>query len=250
MPSIYQMMTNVRIRLGNGLRANAPNEFALLLQVCNHTRNLKRFKRNTGNVWEFNDVIVEVDSSDDTFLINAPDFGTPLAVLTRDEENPSHIVRKIPFFCPQNIAFDWGVPSDSGSYFMGYDGSGHSAQRVSIFWKGNVAYAQFMPKPAYVCEYQFRYLQNANLVGQMALNQEPIPAEDADVVEIRAAKSLLALAEWEDPGTKEGREINAERRKDLIVTLRDDEALAVRQFESAQLVTTGPQMGTRWMDCP
>lgn len=230
-------MHNTRVRLGDP-RANKPGAPSLLHQVCSHTRTVLRQKRNTGNPWDFSDTFVDVVGNESTYLINEPSFGLPLAVLTRDESNPSHIVRAVPFFMPQNLGFDWGIPNDDG-------GSLHSAMRCSFFWKAGQAYVQFVPTPQMSCQYQIRFLTSANQVGEMALTQEPVPAEDSDLIEIRSALSLLALTEWEAP-TSEGRQINAEKRKDLFVTLRGDQELAKEQFDAAQLITSGPRIHSLW----
>lgn len=246
MGSIYEMMQAVRLRLGES-RVNGPGEALLLQQVCSHTRTLLRAKQNVGNPWNFADTLVDVEQGEDTYLLNVPSFGTPLAVLTRDDANPQHVVRMIPFFSPQNLYYNYALPNNIGAYYVNYyDGSTHSALRCSFFWKANQPYIQFNPIPYAAAQYQIRFLTSANGVDDMALTQDPVQAEDCDLIEIRAAKSLLSNTEWMAPDSPDGRAYNADKRKELIVTLRDDEALAKEQFDAANFTVAGPRIHTRF----
>lgn len=238
-------MENVRLRLGEP-RANKPGYALLLQQVSSHTRTVKRHKQNTGNAWDYNDVEIDVEQDEDTYLINRPDFGTPLVLITRDDSNPQHIVRVIDYYAPQNIFYNYSLPGNIGSYVVNLDGSFHSAMRYTVFRKSNQVYLQILPKPALACTYVLRYVLSANGVDGMALTQDPVEAADADLIEIRSAKSLLSNSEWMAGDSVEGRAYNADKRKELIVTLRDDEALAQRQFEAAQLIQVGPRVHTRY----
>jgi hypothetical protein len=94
--------------------------------------------------------------------------------------------------------------------------------------------------------YKIRYLQSANGVNSAALTSSPLTNEDADLCEVRSALGLLALTEWSDSSAKDGRDYNAERRRDLSATLQGEEAELRRQFEASQLITTGPRVYERW----
>lgn len=227
-------------------RANAPNDLLVLLQVCSQTRNLLRQKQNTGNPLNFGDTYVDVDANEDTYLINVPSFGTPLVVMTRDEGNPNHIVRLVPFYLPQNLYYSWGLPNNAGAFIINWDGSNNTAERCSFYWKDNQAYVQFNPIPYLPCQYQIRFIQNANQVNNMALTQSPVEDADSDLIEIRSAKSMLSNAEWMAGDSAEGRTYNSNKRKELLVTLRDDQMEAQRQFDAAVLTTTGPRIHQRW----
>ncbi len=239
------MMGNTRLRLGEP-RASRPSDALLLQQVCSHTRTLLRHKQNSGNVWSYGDIPIEVSPQESTYLINVPDFGTPLAVMTSNPSNPNHIVRIVPFSSPQNLYYNWGLPNNYGVFFFDYDGSNCSAERCSFSWQNNQAYIEFLPLPQLPAIYTVRYLQNANNVDGMALSQEPVEDADCDLIEIRSAKSLLSNSEWMAADSAEGRAYNSDKRKELLVTLRDDEMLAQRQFDAAQLITTGPRIHNRF----
>ena len=242
-------MDNVRTRLGDGLRAQAPGDAQLLQQVCSQTRTLLRAKRNVGNPWDFADTSIVVTPQVSTYSIGVPDFGIPLAVITvNDFANANFVVRRIPFYTSQDLPYDWGLPENAGfwpAFGSPYD-TNHTALRCAITWRANIPTIEFQPIPVYAGTYLIRYLQSASGVDQMAVTQEPVPAEDCDLIEIRSAQSLLALAEWYDPMAQGGRAANAEKRKDLFVTLANDQQLAKQQFDLANRITTGPQVHTRY----
>jgi hypothetical protein len=248
MPTTDEMCENVRLRLGDP-RAQAPNDQAVLNQVCSQVRTLLRHKRATGNPWDFNDLIIQVQPNNATYAISQPDFGQALAVITHDPTNPVWIPRLVKIYEPQNLVLN--IPALSNQYaswsYLPYDNSNCTAQRVAFYWRANVAYAEFWPLPMQSAQYKVRYLQNvAGQVDQQALSSSPLPNEDCDLAELRAALGLLAISEWYEPSSKDGRAANAERRRDLLVTLRVDELEARRQFEVAARITTGPRQYERW----
>lgn len=250
MPDIYQLCSNVRLRLGDP-RAQRPNDMQLLNQVSTEIRTLKRHQRNTSNVWNFNDTVVTVTPTIATYLINEADFGTPLAVVTYAPQLTTWIPRLIPIYQPQNMAYAYGQPPNLAGYWnlWGYDGSNCTAERCSFYWRDNQAHMEFLPTPQHQAQYQIRFIQSANQVNNLALTASPITNEDADIAEVRAALNLLAITEWMAPDTKDNRAYNAERRKDLFMTLTTTERELRRQFEAAQLQVEGDRLTSRYNPC-
>lgn len=238
MPSIYQLMSNTRRRLRTP-RAQRPSDAEVLQQVCSHTQNLANHLQNTGNAWDFHDTVIGVVPSVDTYQIGVNNFGKPLAVLTSDS-NPAHFQRIIPFYCPQNLVFDWGLPQNWGAYTVSYDGSNHTAQRCAFFWRSGVPYIQFQPIPLLSCQYLVRYSVGA-WVDAASLSQEPSLPQYHDLIECRAARSLLPFTEWDDDESR-----NQNRRKELALTLTADGGMFARQFEAGALTQTGPVLTNRW----
>lgn len=245
MPSILEMCDNVLVRLGDP-RANRPNVAQVLNQVCTQVRTVLRHQRNTSNPWNLNDTVITVVPNEATYQITVANFGTALAVLSYDPTNPAWIPRLIPFFEPQNMEYDWGVAQNMAGAFIPYDGSNCTAQRCAFYRRNNIPYIEFNPLPLLTAQYKIRFLVSANGVGDMALAQSPVQNEDCDLVEVRSSLALLAITEWESPESKDGRSINAERRRDLSQTLQGEEAELRRQFEAASLITTGPRIKNRW----
>jgi len=245
--SIQDLTSNVRLRLGDP-RAQAPNDQAVLNAVCSQIRSLLRYRRLTGNPWNFNDLVVQVTPNVDTYQIAQPDFGQPLAVITYAPTVSTWIPRLIRIFEPQNLVLD--IPtlpnSVAANAYIPWDGSNCTAQRVAFYWRDNNAYIQFWPTPTLQAFYKVRYLQNADGVNSMSLSASPLPSEDDDLLELRAAVSLLPISEWMSPETPEGVRYNAERRKDLAVTLANDERDAQALFEAQMRAPTGPRIYQRF----
>ena len=245
--SIQDIMTNVRLRLGDP-RSHAPNDQAILNAVCSQIRALLRFRRITGNPWNFNDLVIQVQPNLDTYAIMATDFGSPLAVLSYDPNNPVWVPRLIKIYEPQNLFLD--LPTLPNKYagwaYFPYDGSNATAQRVAFYWRDNQAFAQFWPIPLQQAGYLCRYLQNADGVNQASLSSSPLPSEDDDLVELKAALSLLPITDWFAPETPEGTRYNAEKRRDLMASLRADEQEASALFQAQMRQPTGPRIYQRW----
>ena len=66
----------------------------------------------------------------------------------------------------------------------------------------------------------------------MALSTSPLPSEDDDLVELKAALSLIPITDWQSPETPEGVRYNAEKRRDLMVSLTRDAADAMELFNA------------------
>lgn len=241
------IIDGVLLRLGMP-RAQAPTREQALQQITTQIRTLLRSKQNVSNPWNYNETTVEITPGEAAYQVNAADFGTPLAVQTVPiSEND--VVRLIPFYCPQNMNFSYGYSVNAGNWMLWPTGTGSNcnALRCAFYWRGANAYIEFLPIPQLTpASYLIKYLCSANSVGQEALTATPLADQDVDLIEIRAAKGLLSNTEWESNITKDGRQINAEKRKDLMVTLSGDEALVAQQFDIANRITTGPRLALRW----
>jgi hypothetical protein len=239
--TINDAMDGVLVRLG-APRAQSPSEDLLLRSVCTQIRTLLRQKQNVSNPWNFDETFVEITPGEDTYQITQANFGTPL-VVTTVPQNDNQIIRIVPFYCPQNLNYSWGYPVNAGSWGIStyLDGSNCTAARCAFFWQGSAAFIRFNPTPQISpASYKVGYLCNANGVSTDALTASPLQDQDIDLVECRAAQSVLALTEWESSATKDGRQMNAEKRKDLFVTLANDERLLKEQFDVANRITSGP----------
>jgi hypothetical protein len=235
------MMDNARTHLADP-RSSCPGDSQLLQKTCLHIRVLLRAKQNVSNQWNFGETFVDITPGEDTYQITDAAFGTPL-VVTTVPENTNQIVRIIPFSCPQNLNYSWGYSQNSAAFWPSYDGSNCNAMRCAIFWQNNLPYIRFLPTPEMSpASYKIQFLQNANQVGIASLNSSPLMDQDCDLVEVRTAKSLLAVAEWDGNNGPQ----NAEKRKDLFVTLGNDEKLTYEQFLIANRLTTGPKITNRW----
>lgn len=244
MPTLYDTCDNVRLHRLGGPRAQSPGDDTILNQVCTQWRLLLRHRQVTGNPWDFNDLIITVQPNNDTYQITAADFGQPLAVMSYDPQNPTWIPRLIKIYEPQNLFTDLpALPQQwAANAYIPWDGSWATAQRVAFYWRDNTPYIQFWPVPLVQSGYKVRYLQNGEGTQDAALSSVPLMVEDADLVELRAAIALLPLSQWYDESTRENRQANAERRKDLAMTLANDERMAAQLFGISVRQPTGPRI--------
>lgn len=246
--NFLDMMNNTRTLLGDP-RAQTPNDAQLLQQGGYQIRNLLRAKRNVGLAWNYGETVVEITPGEATYQITDASLGTPLSVSTVPQ-TPNDVIRLIPFSCPQNLDYSWGWPVNAGNWAIPYDGSNCNAARCAIFWQNNLPYIQFNPIPQLSpAAYLIKFLANANLVGIQALTATPLPDEDCDLVELRMALGLLAVTEWMSPETADGRTQNAEKRKNLSLTLSGNERLAAQQFDISNRIIVGPRLSQRWSTC-
>jgi len=224
-----------------GPRANRPGELSLLNAVLLHIKILRSQKRHTDNAWDYDSLPISVKAGKSVYEIPDPRFGRPLAVLTIDPANPNHIQRRIPFYSPQNLAFNWGWPMNIGAWIVNYDGSVHSAERVAFYWKSGVPYLEFQPIPFLPCTYLLQF-SVGDAVDVMELTEEVTLGEVGNsLVEIRASRSLLPSSAWEDD-----EKLNEARRKEIGTTLTMDETLLAKQFEAEALVNDGTTIGRQW----
>ncbi len=249
MPTIDQMTDNVLIGLGDP-RSQSPSLLTVLNEVMRQTRTIKRHKHNTGNTWDYNEVVVETTPGESVYQIVSADFGTPLAVISYAPDLVTWIPRLIPMFTPQNMPLDWGIPNNLAAWgYLPGDGSFCTAQRCAFYWRNNAAYIELQPVPQWGASYQIKYLQNSAATYTDALTTSPEWIEDADLIECRTKLAVLPLTDWESPTTPEGRSINAERRRDLTISLSAVERELTRQFEAAALAYSGPALHRRWNPC-
>lgn len=240
MASLFDRIGNVKNRLRHP-KANRPGDGDCLRALCDHTKILRAKRKNTGNPWDLGDKKIFVQSGISKYQISDVRFGTPLAVLTIDEANAQHVQRLIPFYCPQNLAFIWGLPNDIGTAYAGWgDGSSHSAERVAFYWANGVPYLEFLPQPQAAATYLVRFLIG-NSVDAMSLSDPLSLGEVGDTLaEVRAATSMLPFSEW-----SEGKD--AERRKEIATTLNWEDGLLDHQYTADVLVSTGSTIGQLWM---
>lgn len=245
MPTFYQMMDNVLVRLGDP-RAQTPGDAQLLQQVSSQTRTVLRSKRNSGNPWSYAETQVVTQPDEGLYQIQANNFGTPIAVLTfNDYQDTNFVVRRIPFFMSADFATrEYSLPQNAGAWgaYYSWNDPNHQAERCCITWRSNVPYIEFLPTGTMDATYTIKFLESADGVVDMALASSPVRAEDADLIEIRAAKSLLPLTMWEGMDDK----ANQAKRINLAQSLMADESLAFEQFNAANMVTSGPSTRPRW----
>lgn len=226
MPSFRQMRSNVRLRLDEP-RAQQPSDRAVLQKVADYAQRLINRANNTGRAWTLQETILNVTSGQDTYTLNVgSEYGKAIDIYTVDDSNPNHIERSIPFFEVQNMQFDWGVPNNAGNWFLGYDGSPNTAQRMGISRtvEGDVVVRVF-PVPQLAASYVIQF-STGFVVGNVSLDTTVLLEQHHALPETQAALSLLSRARWSDSSADD-----RDRRKDLSQSLQYDMEVFNKDFE-------------------
>lgn len=224
--SVYSLIDGARARLGR-VRAQSPSEDDVLREVSSHLRHFLNTLNNTSLAWDYRTLTLTVDANQASYQIPDTSFGKPFAVLTRDDSNPSHVVRRVPFFEAPNMHFNWEAPGNVGAYVPSFDGSNHTAQRAAFFWADGFAYVSFLPTPQTSADYDISF-SVGDATRSMSLDTVPVLSQYHDLIEVRAARSLLPLCEWWD-----NEERNERKRRELALSLTADEQLYNQQFLAA-----------------
>lgn len=241
MAALRDMAAGVRLRLGEP-RINRPSKRAVMQAVVTHVQS-SIFNRisSTGKGWTISEVPLSVVASgQETYTLNVgTEFGQAVDVYTVDSSNPSHIPRSIPFWNIQDLDFNWGYPNNIASSFLTPDGSPNTATRMAFYRDGvGDVYVKVRPIPqlaaSYVCLYSI-----GNWVDTASLDASPLLSEYHMLPEVRAAISLLPQTSWDDDP-----KINAEYRKNFSLSLKNDEAIFMRDFENAIRNQQGSKMAT------
>jgi hypothetical protein len=238
MASLRQMAENVRLRIGEP-RINRPSKRAVMQSVVTHVQS-SIFNRisSTGKGWTIDEVPLSVASGQETYTLNVgSEFGQAVDVYTVDPGNPSHIPRSIPFWNVQDAHFNWGYPNNIASSFLTPDGSPNTATRIA-FYRDSVGdvYAKVFPIPQLAALYQVMF-SVGNFIDTAGIDSSPLLSEYHMLPEVRAGLSLLPQSEWSDDS-----KVNTEKRKDLALSLKNDEAIFRNDFENAIRTQQGSKM--------
>lgn len=233
MPSLQNMMVNVRGRLGEP-HAQHPSNHQVLLALSTHIQRYCNRLNLTGRPWAVDECSLLAVAGQEDYPVTATNFGRPIQVRTVYPANPSHIERDIDFFELGDVNFDWPFPRDFGALSFNPDGSPHTAQRMAFFRRGgqNQCYVRLIPIPQQSAQYQILY--TVGVLGDTALATVPVLPEHHALIEIRTAISLLPQTQWVDDNRA-----NSDTRREYAAALKNDEVELTRDFELYISSTSG-----------
>lgn len=228
MATVQEMMSNIRLRLGDPL-PEKPGARHLLKAVLDHTQSVYNQLNNVSRGWSVREVPLQVSAGQDDHLLAAQDFGKPLLVLTSDVSNPGHWERPVPFYEIQNLNLAYDGPRDGANWMAGFiDGSAHTANGLAFYRvEGDAVRVRIRPVPQAAATYRITYL-TGDWRTSAALESSPVLREHHQLIEVRAALSVLPIAEWNGYDSNG----NQEMRKNFTGVLRGEEQLYRRDFES------------------
>lgn len=230
MSTIFQMMVNARMRLGQP-SAQRPSERELLQATLNHCQSLFNQISNSNEPWAIgvNDLILTVNPGQEEYsLSGGPTMGKPFVMYTMDSSNPAHIERMIPTYELQNLLLSYAGPRNGLLYWpQSFDGSTHTAMGVAFYEKGGVDgwYARIRPVPQLSAQYRIIY-GLGNWVQQAALSSSPVLSEHHHLLETRIAQSVLPMTRWTDD-----EDADRKTRMEYAAMLANDDQRFTRDFE-------------------
>ena len=194
------MMGNVRTWLAEPM-PNQPSQRLVLNAVKRQTQSMFNQLSNNGQAWDIGDTTLYVTSGQREYQLNVDEsFGKPLRVTSEFPGQPSHIPRDIDFFDLQDINYNWQVPDNMAAFMSAPDGSNCTAQRISFYRREGVAdnvYVQVSPVPMAPAQYLVLYTLG-NWIAGSSLTDSPVLTEHHQLIEVKAALSLLAATRWYD----------------------------------------------------
>lgn len=227
MSTIEQMMARVKLRLAEPL-PQKPSDDQILLNLSTQIQSYINEANLSAKPWVTGEYQLNVSAGVEDYAISTTDFGKPLMVRTVYPQNPAHIERVIDFFELQDLNFDWNLPKNFGNTFYNVDGSPNTAFRMAFFRKQgtDTVYVRVLPIPQLAATYQILYQIGAYGDSQ-GIGTIPILPQHHNLVELRAALSLLPIAEWSDDPAA-----NKEKRGELALSLKNDSDRLEREFQT------------------
>lgn len=230
MSTIFQMMVNARMRLGEP-SAQRPSSRQMLQATLNHCQSLFNQISNSNEPWAIggSDLVLTVSPGVEEYALSGgPTMGKPFVMYTQDLSNPAHIERMIPAYELQNLLLSNDGPRNGLYLWPTWSGtSNHTALGVAFYEKGGVDgwYARIRPVPQLVAQYRIIY-GLGNWVQQAALSSSPVLSEHHHLIETRIAQSVLAMTRWTDD-----EDADRKTRAEYAAMLNNDEAQFRRDFE-------------------
>jgi len=220
MADLQTMVHDVKMLVGEP-RPQAPSNRTVFKALLRTVQSAFNQLNNTNHAWTSGEWVLTVVPGIEDYQVTPADFGKPLSVTTQDLANPAHIERLVDFFEIQNINTDWGLPNDAGSWTVNWDGSQTTALRIAFFRKSgdNQTWIRIKPIPQFTAQYRIMY-SIGNWIDTAALNSSPLLSEHHHLFVVRTALHVLPLCSWWDDEN-----LNRERRRELMMTLKDEEAI-------------------------
>lgn len=229
MSTVYQMMINARMRLGEP-SAQRPSSRQLLQATLNHCQSLFNQISNSNEPWAIGgtDLILTVNNGQEEYsLSGGPTMGKPFLMYTMMPSNPAHIERMIPTYELQNLLLSYTGPRNGLFLWPTWDNSNCTAMGVAFYEKGGIDgwWCRIRPVPQLTAQYRIIY-GLGNWVQQAALSSSPVLSEHHHLLETRIAQSVLAMTRWTDD-----EEADRKTRMEYAAMLANDEQQFRRDFE-------------------
>jgi hypothetical protein len=240
MPSIVDMCTQTRLLCDEPL-PQRPSSRRVLQAVVQNTQHLYNRLENTGEAWSLKpDYPLNVANNTNDYLLAIDEsYGKPIQVLSTYPTNPSYIQRYIPFREFASMNFDWPYPQNLASWIW-TDGSNCTAMRMAFYYRDDGSrWVRVLPQPQLSATYIITFA-SGDWVSTAGIDQSPVLSQFHPLVETWAAESILASSAWWGDEN-----MNINHRKELGVSLKNDEMRFSDEFDIYVRNLVVDQMGTR-----
>lgn len=224
MPTAAQNIALIRQRLLEPTPQH-PSDPQLLIILTEHLTNHCVQLQNTRNHWAIERKVITTEASKEDYQIDAPNFGRPFLVYTKDSSDPSHARREVPFTLLQDADRMYQGPQQTQSMDK------WSAVEVCFYRSGIGApqwFIRFVPIPSDIGEYEIWYESNYSL---NSLGDTPGLESFHHLVRVQTALSALPYCAWGDLSLEKNPAAWQIRVGMLREGLKDDEAKYQRQFD-------------------
>lgn len=221
MATLNEIASRVRTERLFSPRPQKPGLHEVLGAVLTHTQNLYNEASNSNEAWATGKYFLTVNANqEDYLLVLDGSAGKILLVTTWQPTNPNHIERPINFYDVQNLNFEWDLPANVGiAGWWNWDGSPNTAARIAFYNEDGSTYARIKPIPQQTAQYRILYTIG-DWVSSAGIASSPILSNHHQLIEVRAARSVLPAASWFDDDVRD-----AAKRKEIWASINEDERL-------------------------
>jgi hypothetical protein len=246
MATLQNMANGVRERLNDPL-PQAPGLRHVFRAVTDSAQARVNQSSASGKAWSIQEVRLNVTSGTaDYVLPTDSSFGKPLSVITYYPQNPSTVQRYVDFSELNNLNYNWSYPQNLASWLSNWDGSPNTALRMAFYRKPDDTslWVRVLPTPQLAATYIVLGSQGT-WADDASIDSSPLLAQFHPLIEMDAVELLLAHAAWFTEDTKEGREANTNRRKELGMSQASMKSKYEDDFDRFIRSTNDPGITTR-----
>lgn len=234
MATYNEILSQVRTLLGDP-HPDAPNQRMLWESLARNAQLLFNQALNTPVSWGLRSWVLQVQPSQNEYLVTAADFGKDVLIHTIDPTDANHVERPV-----RRMSFQSAIYGGRDEYVQSSPyplaGTLHTVQTMAFYRDGASVYIKILPGNVQAAQ-SYKVWYEPSTVNADALgNDIGIPA-GVPLLCIRTAMSVLPATRWLGLTEKE----NAERRREYGLILGADKADHEREWR--KYIATDRQAG-------
>ncbi len=226
MASIAQICADTRLLLDEP-RPQQPSSRRILLAVVQALQSFYSQLENTGQAWSLKpdySLVVSSNTADYLLAVDSS-YGKPIQVLTAYPSNQSFIPRYVEFREFSAMNFDWPYPVNLAAWILN-DGSNCTAMRMAFYYRDDgTRWVRVLPQPQLSATYTVTFA-SGDFAANINFETSPVLSQFHSLIELWAAESVLPSCQWSDDA-----KYNADHRRELALSLKNDEARIADEFQ-------------------